>query len=163
MTEARSEAATMTDTSVVVGSRSDAADALYAELGASSAVANPLALNYLGSGEDRSCWMIRDVVYKIARRRTANPHEHEVLSAWRAAGAAWAPPTTVWMIPDPVMPEHEWPVLAMPYLPNDGALDEATLVEIRVAAPDVWADGNCVHHQGQTYLIDGGDVERLPH
>lgn len=126
-----------------------------------------LHMRTVGSGEARTCWLLDGVVYKVAHlgRESANVHEHEVFTAWRAAGARWAPETSLHWVPwpSPAMAGELVPVVAMPYLPDNGDLDEATMAEIRrdATGPDLWS-GNCVHHGGQTYLIDGGEVERTP-
>lgn len=113
----------------------------------------------VGSGEARQAWMVNGVVYKIAERPSANRHEHTMLTQWREAGASWAPPTSLYgftQYGDQIV------VLAMPYLPDDGgAIDPATLAAIKVAAPETCPE-NYVSHNGQTYLIDGGDIAISP-
>lgn len=116
-------------------------------------------LKRIGGGEARSAWLVNGVVYKFGRD-SANRHEHEVLSAWRATGATWAPKTTLWTGTD--WSGGEYAIVAMEYLPDDGGpVDQETLAQIRRAAPQTCRE-NYVSHRGRTYLIDGGDVEKWP-
>lgn len=135
----------------MIGNRDDAATASLADIGYADA-------EMIGHGEARRVYRIDGVVYKVTCRNSANTYEHEALTAWREAGAAWAPETAVYEFDLPQGPEV---VLAMPYLPNEGDADEATLAEIRVAAPQTCPE-NWTTHAGQTYLIDGGDIENWP-
>lgn len=113
----------------------------------------------IGSGEARTAWLVNGVVYKIGRA-SSNEYEHHALTAWREAGAHWAPETSLYTF-------DMWHggtevVIAMPYLPNDGSpVEESDLDEIRRAAPQTWS-GNYTTHQGRTYLIDGQDIEIYP-
>ncbi|HEY9473019.1 MAG TPA: hypothetical protein VIS06_04100 [Mycobacteriales bacterium] len=143
----------------VIGNVADAAEAA----GGWEYANNTLRLNLIGQGEARECWLIGGVVYKVARwgRESANAYEHQVLSAWRAAGAEWAPATTLWTVRCPIRGELI-PVVAMPYLPDDGPLDRDAVAQIREqAASELW-EGNCQQHNGRVWLVDGGDVDRLP-
>lgn len=115
-------------------------------------------MRLIGTGESRAAWLVNGVVYKIARRASANTYEHEMLTAWRKAGAKWAPETSLYEFELYGDPE---PVVAMPYLPDDCDLDEATVAEIRRAAPQTCME-NWMAHGGQTWLIDGQDIEYLP-
>jgi hypothetical protein len=113
----------------------------------------------IGRGEARTVYLINGVVYKVARRPSANVYEHDMLTEWRAAGVSWAPATSLWRFS---LYDTEEIVLAMPYLPDDGGdLDAVTLSAIRRAAPQTCRE-NYVSHGGQTYLIDGGDIELSP-
>ena len=113
----------------------------------------------IGQGESRTAWLINGVVYKVGRN-SANLYEHEALTAWREAGASWAPPTTLYRCT--IWPDGQIMVVAMPYLPDDGsAADDATLAEIRRVAPQTCRE-NYTTHAGRTHLIDGGDIERFP-
>ncbi|GAA3878350.1 hypothetical protein GCM10022243_48820 [Saccharothrix violaceirubra] len=113
----------------------------------------------IGRGERCVAWLIDGVVYKVGRD-AGNRYEHEALTAWRQAGAPWAPPTTLWTVLD------EWGfecvVVAMPYLPDSGAeVDPARLAAIRQAAPQTCRD-NYADVDGHLWLIDGGDIEHWP-
>lgn len=116
------------------------------------------AKTIIGRGESRTAWLIGGVVYKVGRD-AVNEVEHDRLTAWRMAGAGWAPATTLYrgtgVDGDPAT------VLAMPYLPDDGLVDPATLAVIKQIAPQTCRE-NYVNHAGQTWLIDGGDIELLP-
>lgn len=113
----------------------------------------------IGRGEARTVYQVGQTVYKIGTHR-ANEWEHHMLTAWRAAGAAWAPPTTMYEVD---LPDRIASVLAMPYIPDDGGEPGSEqLAEIRRAAPQVYVRDNVRVHGGQAWLIDGGDVEREP-
>lgn len=117
-----------------------------------------MEVEYVGAGEFRTVYRVGDVVYKLGRD-SANEYEHRVLTAWRKAGATWAPETSLYRGEDPFAGPYT--ALAMPYLPDDGRIDADTLSTIKRAAPETCAENvhNC---GGQTYLIDGVDVEILP-
>jgi hypothetical protein len=113
----------------------------------------------IGRGEARRAYLINGVVYKVADRPGANRYEHEMLTQWREAGATWAPMTALFEFE---LYGDDIPVVAMPYLPDDGgSVDMATLVEIKAAAPETCRE-NYVSHGGRTYLIDGGDIDHSP-
>jgi hypothetical protein len=113
----------------------------------------------IGSGERRTVWLINGVVYKVGRQ-SSNRYEHEALTAWRQAGAVWAPATTLWTVPTE-FDENEL-VVAMEYLPDDGGdIDPAVMAEIRRVAPQTCSE-NYVSHGGRLYLIDGEDVDLFP-
>jgi len=113
----------------------------------------------IGHGESRVVYLVNGVVYKVGRP-SANRYEHELLTAWRAAGAQWAPATSLWEDRDPF--GEAYTVIAMDYLPDDGSdPDEATLAEIRRCAPQTCRE-NLHTHAGQLYLIDGVDIEVFP-
>jgi hypothetical protein len=113
----------------------------------------------IGQGERRTAWLVNGIVYKVGRRGT-NIWEHELLTEWRATGAQWAPATTLWEWTDGF--GDKVAVVAMPYLPDDGGkVNEATLADIRKAAPNTCRE-NYVSHGGRTYLIDGEDIEGSP-
>jgi hypothetical protein len=115
-------------------------------------------MRLIGVGESREAWLVNGIVYKVGRDRT-NVYEHEALAEWREEGAQWAPVTYLHEVTD----QYGFPrvVLAMPYLPEDGEVDPATLAEIRQAAPQA-APENYRSSGGQTWLIDGVDIEVSP-
>lgn len=137
----------------MIGNEDDAFDALLSETMPYSGRARQI-----GRGEARAVYRIGDVAYKITRRNSANEHEHAALTAWREAGAQWAPETTLYHFD---VQGAEWVVLAMPYLPHTSRIDPAVLAEIKKAAPQTCAE-NVTAHGRRTYLIDGGDIEYWP-
>lgn len=116
----------------------------------------------VGSGESRCAWLVNGVIYKIGRA-SANEYEHRLLTAWRDAGGAWAPETTLFHFGgDQSSYGYTETVIAMTYLPDDGTpVNEADLAEIRRIAPQTWS-GNYTTHRSRTYLIDGQDIETYP-
>lgn len=120
-------------------------------------------IELVGSGESRVVWRFDDqVVYKVGGGRT-NQYEHEALTAWRRAGALWAPETALHHVEVNRFGCWEpFVVLAMAYLPDDGTTpDPDTFAEIRRAAPQVaWQNVHVC--RGQTWLIDEVDIEVMP-
>lgn len=118
----------------------------------------------VGSGESRTAYLVDGdlgVVYKVGRE-SANRYEHEALTAWREAGATWAPQTTLWTAPAPNPFRPDLLVLAMPYLPDDGSTpDPGQLAEVRRVCPETCGE-NWTVRGGHVWLIDGGDVGSWP-
>lgn len=122
-----------------------------------------LSKRIIGEGESRTAWLINGVVYKVGRD-SANTYEHEALTAWHAAGAPWAPITSLYQINMTLDVGYveTYVVIAMPYLPDDGSqVDEAALTQLRSVASQTWR-GNYTVRAGQPWLIDGVDVDYLP-
>jgi hypothetical protein len=114
----------------------------------------------VGRGEDRSVYRCGDVVYKVGSRPSANPYDHEVQEAARAAGCRWAPPaSSLYRL---AVPGGVDSVLAMPYIVDDGTrVDPELLAEMNAqtgGGVDALAD-NYMVVGGQPIVVDGCTVD----
>jgi hypothetical protein len=140
-----------------VGTRQDARTALV--IHTLGGLDRDIDFEVVGSGEDRTAYLIAGTVYKVGRRASANRYDHATLTAAREAGMAWAPVTTLYdfeLYGDPI------PVLAMPYLPDDGTEPDPALVAEMHAQTGGQVDrigGNWVSRQGRPVVLDGCTVE----
>jgi hypothetical protein len=141
----------------MTGNRDDAFEVYMFTHGYGSA--RTIDIEVIGRGESRTVYLLNGVAYKSGRD-SANVYEHEALTAWRKAGAWWAPKTSLYEFATPYGDETET-IVAMTYLPDDGNIDEATEAEIRKVAPQTCRE-NLHSCGGQTWLIDGVDIERMP-
>jgi hypothetical protein len=115
----------------------------------------------IGQGEDRTAYLVDGVVYKVGRRMTANPYDHGILTAWRAAGAPWAPESSLYAVADEY--GEEWPVMAMPCLLDDGSTAEpAALATMHEQTGGQVDRGNYAVIKGQPIVLDGCTVAGYP-
>jgi hypothetical protein len=113
----------------------------------------------IGSGEDRTAYLVNGIVYKIGTRRSANRYDHETLSDARAAGLRWAPESSLYELVDQY--GDEWPVMAMPYLVADGTdPDPDLLAEMNAQTGGEVDWTNYVVLAGQPIVIDGCTVSK---
>jgi hypothetical protein len=113
----------------------------------------------IGRGEDRTAYLVNGVVYKVGIRPSANRDDHDTLSSARAAGMPWAPQTSLYELVDNY--GDPCPVLAMPYLPDDGSVPDPALLAEMHAQTGGQVDrigGNYVVRAGQPIVIDGCTV-----
>ena len=112
-------------------------------------------IQYVASGEDRHVYRIGDVVYKIPARLTANPYDHATQERARQFGYGWAPPaSSLHEITDP-MGGDTVPILAMPYLTDDGTeIDPQALASMHAQTGGQVDRGNYIVRNGQPIVID---------
>jgi hypothetical protein len=111
----------------------------------------------IGSGEDRTAYLINGVVYKVGRRASANPYDHATLQRAYEAGLPWAPPSSLYTVVDQY--GEEVPVMAMPLLEDDGTEPDpdklAELYRQTGDRRDRIDRGNYVVVGGQPIVFDG--------
>lgn len=125
---------------------------LHARIGDTSADGR---FTLIGIGEDRHVYRCGGVVYKVGRRDTANHYDHRTQEQARALGYRWAPPaSSLYVVPGDC---GDVPVLAMPYLPDDGSdPDPDLLAEMhdQVGAEIDRIGGNYVVRNRQPTVVD---------
>ncbi|MEU6351571.1 hypothetical protein ABZ896_19885 [Streptomyces sp. NPDC047072] len=141
----------------VVGTRAEA-EVAAGWVPEHSPYGDPPGWRPVGEGAHRAVILnpARTTVYKIDTQPGRNRREHRTLRGLRHQGYAYAPPTTLWTVPDPVCGTgREVEVLAMPYLPNDGtapgnAYPRAGLVDLNAA--------NITVCRGRYWMVDASGL-----
>ncbi|MEV7465498.1 hypothetical protein AB0O20_03145 [Streptomyces kronopolitis] len=111
----------------IVGTRAEAV-AVAGWVPECSPYGDPAGWTPIGEGAHRAVILnpARTTVYKIEKLPGRNRREHRTLRGLRHQGYAYAPPTTMWAVPEPACAAgRDVEVLAMPYLPNDGTAPRA--------------------------------------
>lgn len=106
-------------------------------------------IEWVGQGEDRTAYRLNGVVYKVGRRASANRYDHALLEEARQAGRPWAPPSSLYEVRSEY--GDEVPVIAMPYLVDDGSTPAPGTLE------EMWADtGGQYYVDSDNYVVIGG-------
>ncbi|WP_406380771.1 hypothetical protein [Streptomyces sp. NBC_01618] len=143
----------------VVGSFAEAETAAFWDPDFSPYDDYPAGWSPVGVGSHRDVFLNPDrtIVYKVETQRGRNRREHRTLRGLRAQGYGYAPPTTLWTVPHstPGSSDTEFPVLAMPYLPNDGTVPRAAHPQAGVV--DL-GPANITVCRGRYWLIDASGI-----
>jgi hypothetical protein len=138
----------------VNSSRQDAQLVLFFHYGYDILDEGDLEPERVGAGEDRVAYRLGNVVYKVGSRQSANPYDHDAQCEARLRGYRWVPEWS-----ELYELENEYgdpcPILAMPYLEDDGSVADPQLyAEMQAQGGGQIDHTNYVVISGQPFCFD---------